>query len=150
VFHYWESVNQGVILEDSGFRVMSHKYVTPTAKTGPAGGVVPIAPCVGGILLPGRQNEGPPQVPRNKIHRGRCGRLPYCWRAGTDCVGIPFCQAFRFSFRGLGETRTAVGSHPLEKEPHGGGPGLPRDSLILGTTMSPSPGLHGWRPYSFP
>jgi hypothetical protein len=52
--------------------------------------------------------------------------------------------------RGLGETRTAVGSHPLEKEPHGGGPGLPRDSLILGTPMSPSPGLHGWRPYSFP
>jgi hypothetical protein len=67
VFHYWESVNQGVILEDSGFRVMSHKYVTHAAKTGPAGGVVPIAPCVGGMLLLGRQNEGPPQVPRNKI-----------------------------------------------------------------------------------
>ena len=91
---------------------MSHKYVTHAAKTGPVGGVVPIAPCVGGILLPGRQNEGPPQVPRNKIHRGRCGRSPYCWRAGTDCVGIPFCQAFRFWFRGLGETRTATAISP--------------------------------------
>jgi len=88
VFHYWESVNQGVILEESGFRVMSHKYVTPAAKTGPAGGVVPIAPRVGEILHPGRQNEGPAQVARNKIYRGRCGRLPYCWRAGSDCVGI--------------------------------------------------------------